>query len=131
MHQSDQVFLKGIDSFKDFKSDMPVIRLRTVNVKTQLTYKRAVNAAGDSLELELMVESCEIMQRILEEMDYRQVTIVIKDRVEMKEGELTLVLDKVARLGDFLELEVLREEADQGEAEKLILQESSRIWLDG
>ncbi|HEU5187555.1 MAG TPA: class IV adenylate cyclase [Candidatus Saccharimonadales bacterium] len=129
IHQIDQVFLQGISSFKDFKPGMPVIRLRTVNGKTQLTYKRAINDAGDTLEHELAVESAEIMQKIIEEMGYTQVTLVDKTRIEVKQGGLTLVLDKVARLGDFLELEILAEEADSGDAEERILQAAAEFSL--
>ncbi len=129
IHQTDQVFLLGIDSFKEFKSGMPVMRLRTVGSKTQLTYKRAINDAGDTLEHELEVELAEAMQKILEEMDYRQVTIVDKNRVELKQDGLTLVLDKVARLGNFLEIEVLSEEADSGDAEDKILYIATEFGL--
>lgn len=129
VYQADRVFLQGIDSFKDFKRNMPVVRLRTVNGKTEFAYKRAVNEAGDSLEHELVVESAEIMQKILEEMDFRQVTYIEKERIEKKEDGLTIVLDKVTRLGDFLELEVLLDEADQGEAEQSILKKAAEFGL--
>jgi adenylate cyclase class 2 len=129
IRQVDQVFLQGIMSFREFKPGMPVARLRTVNGETQLTYKRAINDSGDTLEHELGVESSEIMQKILEEMGYNQVTLVDKTRVEMKKDGLTLVLDKVARLGDFLEIEVLSEEADSGDAEKRILRAATEFGL--
>lgn len=129
VHQSDQVFLQGASSFRDFKPGMPVVRLRTVSGKAQLAYKRAVNQAGDSLEYELAVGSAETMQKILEEMGYRQVTLVVKDRIEKQEDGLTLALDAVARLGDFLEIEVLKNEADQGEAEAAIMRKASEFGL--
>ena len=129
MHQVDQVFLYNISSFKDFEQGMPVMRLRTANGNTQLTYKRAINNAGDCLEHELVVESAETMQRILEEMGYRHVTLVDKTRIEIKKDRLTLALDKVAGLGDFLELEILAEKADSGDAEKTILQKAAEFGL--
>ncbi|HYG83609.1 MAG TPA: class IV adenylate cyclase [Verrucomicrobiae bacterium] len=129
VHQIDQVFLQGINSFKDFKSGKPVARLRTVDNKTQLTYKRAINDAGDTLEHELGVESADTMQKILEEMGYQQVTLVDKTRIEMKQGRLTLVLDEVARLGSFLEIELLAEQADTGGAEEQILQSAAQFGL--
>lgn len=39
---------------------------------------------GDTLERELGVESVEAMQKILEEIGYRQVTLVDKNRVELE-----------------------------------------------
>lgn len=129
IHQIDQVFLKDIASFKEFKPGMPVVRLRTVDGNTQLAFKRRINDAGDTLEHELGVESAEIMQKILQEMGYNQVTLVDKTRIEMSQDGLTLVLDNVARLGDFLELEILAEEADSGDAEKRILQAAAEFGL--
>jgi len=129
IHQIDQVFLHGIESFKEFKPGMPVVRLRTVNEKTTLTYKRAINDAGDSLEHETDVDSAQVMQSILEEMGYKQVTLVDKTRIEIKKDELTVVVDNVARLGDFLELEILAEEADSGDAEERILSAAAEYGL--
>lgn len=129
VHQIDQVFLQGIPSFKEFKPGMPVVRLRTVDGRTSLAYKRRLNDAGDALEHELGVDSAETMQKILEEMGYSQVTLVDKTRIEAKEDGLTLVLDKVARLGDFLELEILAEETDSGDAEERILQAAAEFGL--
>lgn len=129
IRQIDQVFLLGIGSFDEFKSGMPVMRLRTVNDKTQLTHKRVVNDAGDTLEHELGVESAKIMQEILEEMGYNQVILVDKNRIELKRGELTLVLDKVSRLGDFLEIEILSDEVDPSGAEDEILRAAGEFGL--
>lgn len=106
-HQIDEIFLPGIDSFAQFKQGMPVVRLRTVDNETLLTYKRSINDGGDTLEHELTIESPGVMRLILLDMDYRQITVVDKIRTEYKDGELTVMLDDVKELGRFLEIEAM------------------------
>jgi adenylate cyclase class 2 len=129
-HQIDAVFLHGIDSFKDFKQGMPITRLRTENDVTKLAYKRRINEAGDMVEHELTVSSAETMQEILAEMDFRQVTVVDKVRLEIDTDGLTLALDSVKGLGDFLEIEVVAQNEDSiPEAEKRIMAKAVSLGL--
>jgi adenylate cyclase class 2 len=122
IRQVDEVFLQGMDSFRDFRRGMPVLRLRTVNEATQLTYKRGVNDAGDSVEHELEVGSREIMRDILVDMDCRPVVIVDKIRLQTKTSPLALMLDRVTGLGDYLEIEILAtDESSLVEAERQIM----------
>ncbi len=105
--QHDTVFLHGVDSFKDFSPGMPVIRIRTEDGHCTLTYKKALNEEGDSLEHEVGIDSASTMTEILQADNYRIVTAVLKDRLEIKQGHITYALDTVKRLGDFLEIEIL------------------------
>jgi adenylate cyclase class 2 len=134
VHQIDQVFLQGIDSFAEFTKGQPVVRLRTMNGKTEFTYKRGINGAGDSIEHELDVSSAEAMQAILREMDYRPVTEIVKDRVTAKTGDresdLAVMLDSVEGLGDFLEIEVLAANVEaQPAAEQQIMDKAAEFGL--
>jgi adenylate cyclase class 2 len=130
IHQVDKVFLLGIDSFKDFTVGMPVVRLRTEGSITKLTYKRAINDSGDSLEHELGVESAQIMEAILLETDFRVVTSVVKDRIEVSNGDFTYALDHVEKLGDFIEIEVVTEDPSQlHEIEKRIMVAADELEL--
>ena len=131
IHQVDEVFLQGIDSFAEFQRGMPVARLRTVNGNTQFAYKRSINEAGDMVEHELGVESAETMRQVLAEMDYRPVTIVEKRRLQAKlAGGLALMLDSVEKAGDFLEIEMMAtDENELPEAERLIMQKANEFGL--
>lgn len=130
VHQTDQVFLHGINSFAEFKRGDPVMRLRTTDDETTLTYKRSINAAGDTVEHELQVGSAAIMAAILQEMDYRPVTTVTKDRLTAKAGEIALMIDSVAGVGDFLEIEVLvPDENGQPAAEQAIMAKAAEFGL--
>lgn len=110
--QNDTVFLQGINSFKEFTSDMPVVRIRNEGDRSTLTYKRALNRQGDSLEHEVGIDNSAAMEDILKADDYRIVTQVTKDRLEIKQGHVTYALDQVKYLGGFLEIEILTESED-------------------
>lgn len=110
VHQVDEIFLHGIDSFAHFKQGMPVARLRTVNGETQFTYKRRIDDAGDMVEHELGVSSADIMRHILSELGYLPVTVVDKVRLEAKMGEMAIMHDQVKGLGDFCEIEIMAED---------------------
>src|SRR6266568_6879751 len=130
IHQVDQVFLHGIDSFADFTRGDPVARLRTTNDETTLAYKRSINKAGDAVEHELIVGSAETMAEILKEMDYRPVTTVTKDRIVAKAGELAIMLDSVVGAGDFLEIEILAaDESALPVAERQIMDKAAEFGL--
>ena len=122
VRQSDKVFLQGIDSFAEFTQGMPIMRLRTENDITTLTYKRRINDVGDSVEHELMVGDANTMQAVLTEMDYHLVTKVEKDRLEIKKDRVAFALDTVDKLGSFLEIEILAEDTeDLAELEQQIM----------
>lgn len=130
VRQSDKVFLRGIDSFAEFRQGMPIMRLRTENDTTTLTYKRRINNAGDSVEHELMVDNADTMQAILTEMDYRLVTKVEKDRLEIKKDHVAFALDTVDDLGSFLEIEILAEDTENlAELEQQIMATAKEFGL--
>lgn len=130
VHQVDKVFLLGIDSFKDFKKGMPVVRLRTEGELTKLTYKKAINESGDSIEYELGIDSAPTMEAILLATDFRVVTIVVKDRIEVVDGSLTYALDTVDKLGSFIEIEVVAKNTKNlAETEKLIMSAATTFGL--
>lgn len=129
-HQVDEVYLLGIDSFKDFTQGMPIIRLRTENGITQLTYKRSINDAGDMIEHELTIGSAVTMKRILAEINYRPVVIVDKMRQEVSAEGITRALDSVKGLGNFLEIEVIvSDESHIATAERRIMKAAAEYAL--
>ncbi len=116
VRQIDEVFLHGIDSFAEFKRGMPIMRIRSADNETTLTYKKGINDKGDMIEHELTIGSATTMRAMLKEMDYRSVTKVDKLRTEVKVGELAIALDAVEGLGDFLEIEAIKADKSQLES---------------
>jgi adenylate cyclase, class 2 len=107
IHQVDVVYLPGIDSFKSFQPGMAVVRIRTEDKISKLTYKKSLNQLGDSIEHEVLIGDAKIMHEILKADDYRIVTEVTKDRIEVHTEDVTYALDNVEQLGWFLEIEVV------------------------
>lgn len=99
MNQIDTVYLRGLDSFKDFQAGMAVVRLRTEDTTSKLTYKKAINQSGDSIEHEVMVSDARVMDKILRADNYRIVTKLIKNRLEVHDNAVTYALDNVEKLG--------------------------------
>lgn len=64
-------------------------------------------------ELEMQVASAEVGKEILYALGYTQVYPVIKHRQHYRKNQMTACLDRVERLGDFLELEIVVNEADE------------------
>jgi adenylate cyclase class 2 len=130
IHQIDKVFLQGIDSFKDFQLGMPVARLRVEGDRTKLTYKRAINQSSDSIEHESGVESEASIEAILLETNFKVVTHVVKDRIEVQDNGLTFALDEVEGLGSFLEIEVVAEDdKDIAAIEQQIMEAATQFGL--
>jgi len=128
IHQVDEVFLYGMNSFANFKQGMPVARLRTVNGQTSFAYKRCIDTAGDMIEHEVDVSSADTMRAILQEHGYLPVTIVDKVRLEAKLGNMAIMYDHVKGLGDFCEIEVMaKNEAEIPGAEARIMSEAAKF----
>jgi adenylate cyclase class 2 len=130
LHQVDEVFLPGMDSFATFKMGMPITRIREQQGTAKLAYKRQLNVQGDMLEHELGIESADIMRAILLELGYQSVVRVDKVRKEVKLNNIAIALDKVEGLGSFLEIEVMvDDEKAIVEAEKLVTKTAAQFGL--
>jgi adenylate cyclase class 2 len=122
VHQVDEVFLMGMDSFATYTMGTSIARIRIEDSEAILTYKRQLNKQGDMLEHELKIASTETMRKILLESGYKSVTHVTKTRREAHLDNITLALDEVEELGPFLEIEILAEDEQAiPKAEKQIM----------
>ncbi len=106
--QQDEVFLYGINSFSEFKQGEPVFRIRSVNDQSILTLKKLLDSKDTALELESLISNTGSVREMLLQTGYNSVTTVRKKRLEAKDGEFTIAVDFVEKLGDFLEVEILR-----------------------
>ncbi len=117
LHQVDEVFLIKGNSLKDFRVGDPVTRIRTVNdLKTLLTYKRAIDTHDVRVEHEMEVRPAGAARALLSELDYHMVATVDKVRVEYKQKETTVTIDQVKGLGYFAEVEIVCKEGDHASA---------------
>lgn len=130
VHQADRVYLQKSDSFKTFKVGDPVTRIREVNGSNTLTFKKAVNAQGDTIEHEMTVEPASEAEGFLLELGFNPVTNVDKVRTEFKLNNVTVALDEVMGLGSFVEVEILCIEGEEKIARAKIVEIAKRIGLN-
>lgn len=105
--QTDVVFLYGMRSFDNFKRGMPVIRLRNTDGAISLAVKKSISHSGDALEHEVSVSDYETTMNMLHVMGFERVTEVTKTRGTVCSGQVSFMIDRVAHVGDFLEVETL------------------------
>lgn len=130
IHQSDKVYLQKSDSFRTFKVGDPVTRIREVNGSSTLTFKRAINSQGDTIEHEMTVEPASEAEDFLLEIGYKSVTDVDKIRTEFKLNNVTVSLDEVTSLGNFVEVEILCNEGEEELAQENIARIAKEIGLN-
>jgi adenylate cyclase class 2 len=130
VHQKDNIYLKNSKSFTDgFKKDDPIMRIRTIGKTHILTYKRSINDDGDSIEHEMEVNPVNAAIDLLDELGYKIVTNVDKIRTEFKLGNITVAVDEVAKLGSFIEVEILCNKGTEDITIKRVVEAASNLGL--
>lgn len=107
---------------RDFRKTDEALRLRTAEdlkthtAETLLTYKERDGRSNTRTEYETSVGSMAAARGLLRALGFRDLFTVDKTRREFSRGEVTVCLDSVAGLGEYLELEILLEDAERREA---------------
>lgn len=127
MRETD-VYFNGND--RNFLKTDEALRLRTYeNIdtggsQTAITYKgsKTDSRSNTRTEFETGIEDFKTMYDLLKALGYTPVFTVAKERTELAKGSITLCLDRVEGLGDFVELEALTEDERKKEetVEKLL-----------
>lgn len=111
IRQIDDYF---IPSHRDFFAQKPHpiewLRIRTNPDKVIFEYDKSINkkANGEqecAEEYETEISNAEEFRKILNFLDFKKVITVDKQREYWDCGDLEIALDKIARLGDFIEVE--------------------------
>jgi adenylate cyclase, class 2 len=100
---------------RDFAVTDEALRLRK-DPKGKMTYKgpKLDRSTKTREEIELDVEDTEKMAKILDRLGFRSVAKVSKKRKEYILDGVTVSLDSVDGLGDYVELEVQGDDAEEG-----------------
>ena len=108
VRQVDLVYLNGISSFKDFTPGDPVLRCRSVDDDVTFTVKQKLPEGG-VWEVELPVNDAGVdrVEDFVACLGWNLVTRVVKTRRSAQADNITIVVDDVEGLGQFVELEVL------------------------
>lgn len=104
-------------SHHDFISLDEALRIRNVlnkstnETKSVITYKGAKldNVSMSRKELETEIKDSKIVKEILENIGFKSVPPLIKERQYLKNNNITACVDTVNGLGEYLELEIIVE----------------------
>lgn len=131
-HQIDAIYLPSKHkSFATFTLGEPVARVRSENGKNTLTVKKKINSSS-RIEHEIECGDFDIACQIIETLGYRQIVMVDKQRRSFTNSNgMTLTIDDVKNLGEFVEIEILEEDAkNETIALEKIKNLASQIGLD-
>lgn len=105
--QSDVYFAAP---YRDFAKTDEALRIRSLNDHTVLTYKspKLDDISKTREEFETLVEEAATI-KILRALGFSEAGIVRKQREIFSAGEITICLDLVEGLGEFLEVEIVAE----------------------
>lgn len=114
--QHDVIYLHPDQVDKPIVEGSQIIRIRTTNhnnsKETVLTLKVQTDRPLISDEYELKIDDSNIAKSFIEGLGFIEVVAVSKRRVESKVDNYTICIDEVDKLGVFIELEVLIDDAD-------------------
>lgn len=119
--------LREIDMYfngneRDFRDTDEALRLRSCQdlsnggpAQVFITYKgpKQDKVSSTRTEFETSVGELSTMRKLLEALGYQPMYSVDKTRTELCSGQVTLCLDCIEGLGNYLELEILAESEDQ------------------
>jgi len=103
--QKDVIFLHKDSSRDRSRRGKVILRLRQTDEVNILTLKKQLGNELDNIEHEIVVDNWVAAKNIINLLDYDEVVRVYKVRKEGKLGDLSICLDEVRGLGDFIEVE--------------------------
>lgn len=108
--QKDIIFIPNNRNFLDIVKGDIILRIRYSNSKYKLTLKKQLENELDNIEKESFVSDPNQIEEIIKLMGFKEGIKVNKVRKKTKLGELTICLDKVESLGEFIEIEKISNE---------------------
>lgn len=109
LHQCDHIYVKkGINDF-NIPSGENVLRIREENGLNYITLKQRLN----HLEYETVVKDLNVMNNILVALEYHKLVEVNKFRKQTSVNEFNITIDKVDRLGTFVEIEKITNDKEK------------------
>lgn len=108
--QDDYIYnKKGIDIRKGYDGS-PILRIREQDEKILFTLKKNRNNELDCIEKEIEVSNRDILNDIIELLDYECTVEVHKTRIKGMYNDYEICLDEVDELGSYIEVEKMSDE---------------------
>jgi adenylate cyclase, class 2 len=118
LHQVDYVFFPKGFSFPP-PIGTAVLRVRNQNDKYFFTLKMSQSNRQDSIEREMSIGDGPMMIEILKLMGWQEAPTVDKRRNKTNFKDMEIVLDHVEELGEFIEVEKVVKNENEGERNKI------------
>lgn len=105
--------------YRDFAKTDEALRIRSLDGKAVLTYKgpKLDSVSKTRKEFETPVDEAATIE-ILHALSFSEAGVVRKKREVFSAGEITVCLDAVEELGEFLEVEIMAESENEFEASR-------------
>ncbi len=127
--QNDRIFVEDLNNVES-KEGSVWLRLRKLNDKIELNYKKQGAIKAESQEIEFEVSSYEKANDLLTALGFKPWVQVNKVRRYTKYKDCNICIDQVERLGNFVELELLIEEQDDINYEEKLFTIASELNID-
>ncbi len=127
--QNDTIFVNDLNNVESVK-DSVWLRIRQLNDKIELNYKKQSEKLSESKEIEFEVSSAKQASSFLKALDFKEWVKVNKIRKYSKFNGCTICIDTVERLGSFVELEILVDENDTKDYEEYLLKTAITMGIN-
>lgn len=113
--QEDVIFLPVGIKYNEIVKGTPVVRVRNSNGVITLTLKKRVIEGSEliKLEKEIIINDKQKAIEIIEHMGFHEVVRVNKKRIECEHDEMTICLDEIEGLGNFIEVEKMSDNENE------------------
>lgn len=128
--QKDTIFVSDLNHVES-KEGSIFVRIREQNEKKILTLKKQSKVVMQNKEIEFEISDSVKARDFLETLGLVEWVTVEKSRLETSYKKYNFCMDRVKRLGDFVEIEILSEEENKTEEfEKEILSVAQSLNID-
>lgn len=130
LSQKDTIFVPDINDVANGEGKI-FTRVRLENDRVQLTLKKQSSRVMQSKEIEFEVSSFDSAYDFLETLGLKEWVTVEKTRITAKYKGYNICMDRVKRLGDFVEIEIVtKEENNTDFLEQQILSIAKELKID-
>lgn len=127
--QYDTIYVKDLDNVESTEGSI-WLRVRKTNEVVELNYKKQSAKKMESEEIEFEVNSYEKANFFLKALGFKEWVQVNKERRYSKYKDYNICIDKVKRLGTFIEIELLINEQNDINYEEQLLIVAKEIGVD-
>lgn len=129
INQNDTIYVENLNNTESTEGSV-WLRVRKLNGKTELNYKKQSSKKSESQEIEFGVDDYEKANDFLKALGFKEWVRVNKKRRYSKYENANICIDEVERLGSFVELEYLINDDNTNDYESELLKIAKILGID-